>query len=180
MAQLIDEALASGGITGPSAEGFANALKQKFDAVQHDMAVPNYVAAFGDLKSFIKRRPIPMLHAEPWQGDHERPGDDAPARRPARVPQRALPCPQRWANQPHERHDRLRVLQQSRNQPGRNRPPTLLMQFDGIEERVVDDSGAYRRLPGGCRWCDKCQSGLRSATLVTWLGRQDGASSGHQ
>lgn len=46
-------ALATLGITGPSARGFANALKQKFDAVQHDMAVPNYAAALGDLKSFI-------------------------------------------------------------------------------------------------------------------------------
>jgi hypothetical protein len=53
MAQLIDEALASGGITGPSSQGFGKALKQKFDAVQHDMAVPNYAAALGDLKSFI-------------------------------------------------------------------------------------------------------------------------------
>jgi hypothetical protein len=53
MAQLVDEALASGGITGPSAQGFANALKQKFNAVQHGMAVPKYAAALGDLKSFI-------------------------------------------------------------------------------------------------------------------------------
>jgi hypothetical protein len=53
MAQLIDEALASGGITGPSAQGFAQALKKEFDAVQHDMAVGNYATALGDLKSFI-------------------------------------------------------------------------------------------------------------------------------
>jgi hypothetical protein len=53
MAQLIDEALASGGITGPGAHGFANALKQKFDAIQHDMAVPNYAAALGTLRAFI-------------------------------------------------------------------------------------------------------------------------------
>jgi hypothetical protein len=53
MAQLIDEAVASGGITGPSAQGFSKALKKQFDAVQHDMAVANYAAALGDLKSFI-------------------------------------------------------------------------------------------------------------------------------
>jgi len=53
MAQLVDEALASGGISGPSAQGFATALKQEFNAVQHDMAVPNYAAALGSLKSFI-------------------------------------------------------------------------------------------------------------------------------
>jgi hypothetical protein len=53
MAQLVDEALASGGITGPSAQGFATSLKQKFNAVQNDMAVPDYTAALGDLKSFI-------------------------------------------------------------------------------------------------------------------------------
>ncbi len=53
MAQLVDEALASGGISGPSARGFATALKQEFNAVQHDMGVPNYAAALGDLKSFI-------------------------------------------------------------------------------------------------------------------------------
>lgn len=53
MTQLIDEALTSGGITGPSAQGFAKALKKEFDAVQHDMATANYAAALGDLKSFI-------------------------------------------------------------------------------------------------------------------------------
>jgi hypothetical protein len=53
MEQLVDEALASGGISGPSAQGFGNALKQMFDAVQHDMAVSNYAAALGSLKSFI-------------------------------------------------------------------------------------------------------------------------------
>jgi hypothetical protein len=53
MAQLIDEGLASGGITGPGAQGVANALKQKFDAIQHDMAAPHYAAALGDLKAFI-------------------------------------------------------------------------------------------------------------------------------
>jgi hypothetical protein len=53
MAQLIDEALASGGITGPSAQGFANALKREFDAVQHDMAAPNYAAALGGLTAFV-------------------------------------------------------------------------------------------------------------------------------
>jgi len=53
MAQLIDEGLASGGITGPGAQGVANALKQKFDAIQHDMVAPHYAAALGDLKAFI-------------------------------------------------------------------------------------------------------------------------------
>lgn len=53
MAQLIDEGLASGGITGPGAQGVATALKQKFDAIQHDMAAPHYAAALGDLKAFI-------------------------------------------------------------------------------------------------------------------------------
>jgi hypothetical protein len=52
MAQLIDEALAAGRITGPSAQGFATALKQEFDAVQHDMAPPNFTAALGDLTAF--------------------------------------------------------------------------------------------------------------------------------
>jgi len=53
MAQLIDEALTSGGISGPSAQGFANALKQKFDATQHDMAAHHYAAALGTLEAFI-------------------------------------------------------------------------------------------------------------------------------
>jgi hypothetical protein len=53
MAQLIDEGLASGGITGPSTHGFATALKQQFDAIQHDMAAPHYTAALGDLQAFI-------------------------------------------------------------------------------------------------------------------------------
>ena len=46
-------ALTSGGITGPSAHGVANALKQKFDAIQHDMGVPHYTPALADLKAFI-------------------------------------------------------------------------------------------------------------------------------
>jgi hypothetical protein len=53
MAQLIDDALASGGISGPSAHGVSNALKQKFAAIQHDMGVRHYNPALGSLKAFI-------------------------------------------------------------------------------------------------------------------------------
>jgi hypothetical protein len=53
MAQLVDEALAAGDINDPSAPGVATALKQEFNAVQRDMAVPTYTAALGDLKAFI-------------------------------------------------------------------------------------------------------------------------------
>jgi hypothetical protein len=55
MAQLIDEAIASGGISGPSANGVGNALKQKFAAIQHDMAAPHYNAALGALTAFINQ-----------------------------------------------------------------------------------------------------------------------------
>lgn len=55
VAQLIDDALASGGITGPSAQGVGNALKQKFDAIQHDMGVRHYTPALADLKAFINQ-----------------------------------------------------------------------------------------------------------------------------
>jgi hypothetical protein len=55
MAQLIDDGLSSGGISGPGAQGVANALKQKFAAIQHDLGVPHYGPALGDLKAFINQ-----------------------------------------------------------------------------------------------------------------------------
>src|SRR5262249_16855665 len=63
---------------------------------------------------------------ERGQEDHELAGDDAPARRPARLPQRPLPGSQRRRKQRAARRDGLCVLPRSRNQPGRNGPPTLL------------------------------------------------------
>jgi hypothetical protein len=53
VAQLIDDAIASGGISGPGAAGQAVAFKQQFAAVQADMAVHNYAQALLDLQSFI-------------------------------------------------------------------------------------------------------------------------------
>lgn len=53
MAQLINEALASGGISGASASGFSLALKLQFAAVQADMGAHRYGAALGDLTSFV-------------------------------------------------------------------------------------------------------------------------------
>jgi hypothetical protein len=55
IAQLINDALASGGISGPSAHGVGNALKHKFGAIQHDMGTHHYNAALGTLKAFINQ-----------------------------------------------------------------------------------------------------------------------------
>ncbi|HET9015882.1 MAG TPA: hypothetical protein VFN57_09810 [Thermomicrobiaceae bacterium] len=53
MAQLIDDALASGGITGPAAGGVSTALEQQFAAVQADMKAHRYAAALGSLTAFV-------------------------------------------------------------------------------------------------------------------------------
>jgi hypothetical protein len=53
MAQLIGDALATGGIYGPGAHGQANALTQQFAAVQEDLAAHNDGQALVDLQSFI-------------------------------------------------------------------------------------------------------------------------------
>ncbi len=53
MTQLIQEALASGGIYGPGAVGLAKSLLSEFAAVQADLAAGRYVAALQDLQAFI-------------------------------------------------------------------------------------------------------------------------------
>jgi hypothetical protein len=53
MSQLIDDALASGGITDQNGNGVAGALKQQFDAVQADLSAGHYVPALGSLEAFI-------------------------------------------------------------------------------------------------------------------------------
>ncbi len=53
MAQLIDAALASGGISGPSAHGVGNALRQKFAAIQNHMGSHAYNPVLGELKAFV-------------------------------------------------------------------------------------------------------------------------------
>jgi len=53
MAQLINDALSSGGITGPSAHGFGNSLRQKFAAIQAQMGAHNYTPVLGELKAFV-------------------------------------------------------------------------------------------------------------------------------
>lgn len=53
VAQLIADALANGGISGPGASGEANAFTQQFSAVQADMAGHRYAQALSDLQSFI-------------------------------------------------------------------------------------------------------------------------------
>ncbi len=53
MAQLIQDALASGGIYGPGAAGLAKSLLAEFAAVQADMAAGRYAAAVQDLQAFI-------------------------------------------------------------------------------------------------------------------------------
>jgi len=63
MSQLIDQALASGGIYGPGADGLANSYRQQFAAVQADMASGNYAQALLDLQSFIS-------HVQAQAGKH--------------------------------------------------------------------------------------------------------------
>lgn len=53
MQQLIADALANGGISGPGASGQANAFTQQFAAVQADMSGQHYAQALSDLQSFI-------------------------------------------------------------------------------------------------------------------------------
>jgi hypothetical protein len=53
MAQLIADALANGGITGPGASGQADAFSQQFAAVQAEMSGHKYAQALSDLQSFI-------------------------------------------------------------------------------------------------------------------------------
>jgi hypothetical protein len=53
MEQIINNAIASGGITGPGANGIANSLLSKFGHVQTDIGAAKYTAALGDLKAFI-------------------------------------------------------------------------------------------------------------------------------
>jgi hypothetical protein len=53
IAQLIADALASGGIYGPGADGLANSYDQQFAAVEKDMGAGNYAGALLELKSFI-------------------------------------------------------------------------------------------------------------------------------
>jgi hypothetical protein len=54
MSQLIDDAIAGGGITDQNGNGVGGALKQQFDAVQADLAAGHYVAALGSLSAFIQ------------------------------------------------------------------------------------------------------------------------------
>ncbi len=63
MSQLIDDALASGGIYGPGADGLANSYRQQFAAVQAAMASGNYAQALLDLQSFIS-------HVQAQAGKH--------------------------------------------------------------------------------------------------------------
>ena len=53
MAQLIQEALAGGGIVGPNGPGVGTALTQQFAAVQADMGAKRYVPALNDLSAFV-------------------------------------------------------------------------------------------------------------------------------
>ncbi len=53
MEQLINEALASGGIFGPGANGIANSLKQKSAALTAKLAAGQYATALEVLKAFI-------------------------------------------------------------------------------------------------------------------------------
>jgi hypothetical protein len=66
MAQLIDDALASGGIYGPGASGLANSYRQQFAAVEADIAASNYAQALLDLQSFIS-------HVQAQAGKHVTP-----------------------------------------------------------------------------------------------------------
>jgi hypothetical protein len=53
MAQLIQDALAGGGIVGPNGPGVATALTMQFAAVQADMGAKRYAPALGDLTAFV-------------------------------------------------------------------------------------------------------------------------------
>ena len=53
MAQLISDALANGGLTGPNASGVGKALTKQFAAVQASMGAKQYAAALGQLTAFV-------------------------------------------------------------------------------------------------------------------------------
>ena len=53
MKQLIQDALANGGLTGPNSAGVGTALLKIFAAVEADMGDHRYVPALGDLKAFV-------------------------------------------------------------------------------------------------------------------------------
>jgi hypothetical protein len=68
MAQLIDDALASGGITGPGASGLATSFKHQFAAVQEDFHQNAYDVALDDLTSFISH--VQAQCCTPQSGKH--------------------------------------------------------------------------------------------------------------
>jgi hypothetical protein len=68
MAQLIRDALASGGITGPGSAGLANSYTRQFAAVQADFANHAYDQALEDLESFIGH--VQAQCCAPDQGKH--------------------------------------------------------------------------------------------------------------
>ena len=53
MAQIIDDALASGALFGPGAAGLANSYRKQFEAVQSNIASDDHAGALQDLRSFI-------------------------------------------------------------------------------------------------------------------------------
>jgi hypothetical protein len=53
ISQIIADLLASGALSGPGADGQANAFNQQWNAVQADMAAHHYAAALGDLDGFF-------------------------------------------------------------------------------------------------------------------------------
>ena len=53
MAQVISDALESGGLTGPTAAGVGQALRQQFAAVEASMGRKQYAAALGQLTAFV-------------------------------------------------------------------------------------------------------------------------------
>jgi hypothetical protein len=55
MAQIINAALASGGVFGPNAAGQAASLTSKFSIVQADIAAGTYATALGDTGGFINQ-----------------------------------------------------------------------------------------------------------------------------
>jgi hypothetical protein len=53
MKQLIQDALANGGLSGPNSAGVGKALLNHFDSVEADMGNHRYVPALGDLGAFV-------------------------------------------------------------------------------------------------------------------------------
>ncbi len=66
IAQLVNGALAGGGIYGPGAAGLANSYQQQFATVQADLAAGNFAAALADLQIFIS-------HVQAQSGKHVTP-----------------------------------------------------------------------------------------------------------